>query len=79
MSEVKTDSFIPYKDLPETTDWSMPHHSINRLQQAAIKHTVKLARAGHWVDIVIRINGEYTVLQADWLKYLAPNPQGEQK
>lgn len=68
MSEHHVD--LPYTDLPESKTWTLPHHCINRLQQASISEVVRLCKASHWADIVIRINGEYKVLQADWLKYL---------
>lgn len=66
---------VEYEGLPEATDWTVPHHCINRLQQASIKTVVDAAKAAHYVDIVLRINGEYKVIQADWIKYLATNPE----
>jgi len=68
---------IPYKELPESTDWHLPALKINRLQQASMQRLVTRCAQAHFVDIVIRINGQYEVHQADWLKHLSPQTRDE--
>ena len=60
----------PYKDMPPETDWGLLASSINKLQQASIEALVRRCKKAHHVDIVVRINGEYEVFQADWIKHL---------
>lgn len=62
-----------------TTDWTLSKDKIISPQQASIEHAVEMAKHGHHIDIVIRINGRDETLQADWIKHLEPgvaNPEG---
>lgn len=43
---------------------------INDLQQASIAALVKRCKQSHYVDIRVRINGEYEWFQADWIKHM---------
>lgn len=65
---------VPYEDMPIPTTWEVPHHCLNRLQQASITEVVRMAKAAHTIDIVLRINGRYVVYQADWIKSLEQKP-----
>ena len=50
--------------------WSLPSEKINDLQQASIERTVKRCKQAHFVDVRIRINGEYEYEEADWIKHM---------
>jgi len=63
---------IPYEDMPPATTWELPHHVLNKLQQASITEVVRMAKHAHMTDIVLRIDGRYVVYQADWIKSLEP-------
>lgn len=43
---------------------------INDLQRDSIVQLVKRAKAAHYANIVLRINGNDEIIQADWLKHL---------
>lgn len=65
-----SEKYLPYTDMPPETNWKISADHINKFQQSSIMTLVKLAKAAHYVDVVVRINGEYRVIQADWLKHL---------
>jgi len=56
------------------TDWKLSGEHINSVQQASIEELVRLSKLAHFVDIRVRINGEFRWLQADWLKWLEKTP-----
>jgi hypothetical protein len=59
-----------------TTDWRLDRSKINDLQQASIEQLVRMAKHAHFVNVRVRIDGEWRELEADWIKYL--EPQSEQ-
>lgn len=52
--------------------WSLSSDKINELQQASIGRLVKRCKQAHFVDVRLRINGNYEYEQADWIKHMLP-------
>jgi hypothetical protein len=50
---------------------------LNHLQIASIEKIVRKAKHAHYVDIRIRINGEFVWFEGDWIKHIAARPQGD--
>lgn len=42
---------------------------INDLQLESLRHAIKRAKAAHFTDLDIRINGQNERIEADWLKH----------
>jgi hypothetical protein len=52
--------------------WRLTDEKINDLQVDSIDRLIQRANAAHYVDVRVRINGEYEWFQADWIKHIAP-------
>src|ERR1700744_903193 len=52
--------------------WYLPWHAINDLQRESVDRLTKRAKAAHYVNLTVRINGKDEVYEADWLKHLQP-------
>lgn len=50
--------------------WFLPAARINNLQQDSVREQIRLAKAAHYTNLRIRINGEWRELEADWIKHL---------
>jgi len=54
--------------------WSLryvlPEGTVNKLQANSIDRLIQTAKHAHYVNVVVRINGEDKVFEADWLKHL---------
>lgn len=59
------------------TDWRLPRSKINELQQADIVLVVALCKQAHFVNVRVRINGEWREFEADWIKHLKTDPEGD--
>lgn len=53
-----------------STNWHLSATKINAIQQSSISELVKRCKAAHYVDVHVRINGNWEVFQADWIKHL---------
>jgi len=57
-------------------DWILPGDKVNQPQAETIERTIRLAKHAHYVNVRIRVNGEWQELEADWIKHLRlPVPQ----
>ncbi len=52
--------------------WCLNPERINDLQQDSIAALVKRCGRAHFVDVRVRINGQWESYQADWIKHLRP-------
>jgi len=52
--------------------WQLPAGKINELQQTSIERLVRMAKQAHFVNVRVRINGEWREFEADWIKHLEP-------
>ena len=52
-------------------NWHLSGDQINTLQDESIERLVRMCKQAHYVDVKVRINGEYQHFQADWIKHLA--------
>lgn len=66
--------FLSSKNQLTPTDWRLPSVKINELQQADIVRIVALCKQAHFVNVRVRINGEWREFEADWIKHLKPDP-----
>jgi hypothetical protein len=58
------------EDLPLPTDWNLSKKNINDLQQRSIDELVRRCKQAHFVNVRVRVNGEWEEFEADWLKHL---------
>lgn len=74
MSESEAPKRAAYDELPEETNWTLPKDKINRLQQASMARLIDRCRRAHFTNLwlQVRINGDWEVYQADWLKHMKP-------
>lgn len=52
------------------TSWMLPCARINSVQQWSIRRLVKRCKQAHFVNVRIRINGEWEEYEADWIKHM---------
>lgn len=52
------------------SEWHLTDKKINALQVASVDRVIARAKAAHFVDVRVRINGEFEYHQADWIKHL---------
>lgn len=65
------DNIVPInKTNPPPTDWSLSKERINDLQQDSIVQLVKRCKQAHFVNVKVRINGQWEEYEADWIKDL---------
>ena len=70
-SKTTPDNIVPINKVnPQPTDWHLSKQRINDLQQDSIMQLVKRCKQAHFVDVHVRINGEWEKYQADWIKDL---------
>jgi hypothetical protein len=50
--------------------WALTDASINSLQVESIDRLIQRAKAAHFTNIHVRINGEWEIHEGDWLKHL---------
>lgn len=50
--------------------WCLTDAKINSLHADSIDRLIKRCKQAHYVDIRVRINGEYEWHEGDWLKHL---------
>lgn len=50
--------------------WCLTDKKINDLQTASIDGLIARCKQAHFVNVQIRINGEFETHEADWLKHL---------
>lgn len=43
---------------------------INDLQVESIKRTIKRCKQAHFTNVHIRVNGEWEIEEADWIKHM---------
>lgn len=55
-----------------TRGWTLDAARINRLQDESIERLVKRCKQAHFVNVQVRINGEWEEFEADWIKHLVP-------
>lgn len=48
--------------------FEIPDHCLNKLQKQSLDELLRVARGMHYANIVVRINGENRVFEADWIK-----------
>lgn len=60
---------------PVITDWELPAGKINELQQADIERLVAVCKQAHFINVRVRINGEWREIEADWIKHLVKVPE----
>jgi len=53
-------------------DWKLSGKKINDLQQSSIERLVRISKQAHFVNVRVRINGEWREFEADWIKHLEP-------
>ena len=66
------EAYLTAKSAEQPVGWSLSPERINDLQHASIERTVKRCKQAHFVDVRIRINGDYEYEEADWIKHLKP-------
>lgn len=47
---------------------------LNYLQIDSLLKLIRMAKHAHHIDVVVRINGEDQLFQADWIKHITPPP-----
>lgn len=52
--------------------WRLTDEKINDIQVQSIDHLIKRAKAAHFVNVRVRINGKWEEFEADWIKHLKP-------
>ncbi len=57
-------------DTKATHAWHLTDKHINSLQVESIDNLIRRAKAAHYVNVLVRINGKDEVYEADWLKHL---------
>jgi len=50
--------------------WTLTDEKINDLQVATIERLIPRCKAAHFVNVRVRINGQWEEYEADWLKHL---------
>lgn len=67
----------PTSKIQLTTAWRLPRRKINVVQQTSIEELVRVCKQAHFVNVRVRINGEWAEFEADWIKHLKPDPEGD--
>lgn len=57
----------------EQRTWRLNDEKINDLQVESINRLIKRAKAAHFVDVRVRINGQFEWFEADWIKHMRPH------
>ena len=57
------------------TDWRLPRDKINEQQQITIAKLVTMCGQAHFVNVKVRINGQWREFEADWIKHLTREEQ----
>lgn len=52
--------------------WYLPRKPLNDLQIDSVNEQIKRCRQAHFTNIQIRINGEFEIHEADWIKHMKP-------
>ena len=50
--------------------WILPREKVNSVQAETIAKTIVMAKHAHYVNVRIRINGEWQEMEADWIKHM---------
>lgn len=50
--------------------WELTDEKINELQVASIDRLIERCKRAHFVNVQVRINGQFETFEADWLKHL---------
>lgn len=53
--------------------WTLTDAKLNELQVDTINRLIQRCKGAHYVDVLVRINGQDERFQADWLKHLKPS------
>lgn len=63
------------------TAWFLPKSSVNDIQTKSIETLIKRTKQAHFVNVRLRINGQWEEYEADWIKHLqtAPTTQAPNK
>lgn len=64
----------PPTDSREAEGWFLSRSSVNEPQTESIGKLIKRAKHAHFVDVRVRINGQWEEYQADWIKHLKHTP-----
>ena len=57
-------------DAKASAAWHLTDAKINSLQVESIDSLIRRAKAAHYVNVLVRINGKDEIYEADWLKHL---------
>lgn len=70
----------PVETSQPLVSWRLTDEHINSLQVASVDRLIKRAKAAHYVNVRVRINGDWEEHEADWIKHMkregltAPSP-----
>lgn len=56
--------------------WFLPLDAVNDLQARTIARTISRGKGSHYIDIRMRINGDFEHFEADWIKHMVPVSPG---
>jgi hypothetical protein len=59
--------------LKDVKGWVLPETAVNSIQTVSIKELIRKSKHAHFVDVRLRINGQYVWVEADWIKHLVEN------
>jgi hypothetical protein len=57
----------------ELTGWFLPVDSVSDIQRERITEFVRRAKGAHFINILMRIDGQDENIEADWLSRLDPS------
>ena len=57
-------------DAKASSVWTLTDKNINSLQVESVDSLIRRAKAAHYVNVLVRINGKDEIYEADWLKHL---------
>lgn len=72
--------WIERHDGQQSEGWTLSAEPLNRLQHESIDRAIHLCRGAHYTNLHIRIDGQWKVLEADWMKHLQrthATPEGQ--
>jgi hypothetical protein len=54
--------------------WYLPRAKLNELQEKSISSTIKRCKQADFINLKIRINGDWEEVEADWVEHLIALP-----